>query len=106
MADSKQTERQIVVPASLDMVSLLGSGDELLRTVERLFPAVDIHVRGNEVRLAGELDEVALVERLMDELATVVRTGQGLTPESVERSAAMLRDREDESPADVLLTTS
>jgi phosphate starvation-inducible PhoH-like protein len=102
MADSKQTERQIVVPASLDMVSLLGSGDELLRTVERLFPAVDIHVRGNEVRLVGEPDEVALVERLVDELATVVRTGQGLTPESVERSAAMLRDREDESPADVL----
>ena len=102
MADSKQTERQIVVPASLDMVSLLGSGDELLRTVERLFPAVDIHVRGNEVRLAGASEEVALVERLMDELATVVRTGQGLMPESVERSAAMLRDREDESPADVL----
>ncbi|HVQ89381.1 MAG TPA: PhoH family protein [Actinomycetes bacterium] len=102
MADSTQTERRIVVPASLDLVSLLGSGDELLRTVERLFPAVDIHVRGNEIRLAGQPEETAIVERLFDELVTVVRTGQGLSPEAVERSAAMLRDREEESPADVL----
>ncbi|MEO8328721.1 MAG: PhoH family protein [Candidatus Nanopelagicales bacterium] len=102
MADSTKTERQITVPASLDLVSLLGSADELLRTVERLFPAVDIHVRGNEFRLSGSSDEVALVERLIDELITVVRTGQGLTPEAVERSAAMLRDQEVESPADVL----
>jgi phosphate starvation-inducible PhoH-like protein len=102
MADSTPIEHRIVVPTSLDMVSLLGSGDELLRTIERLFPATDIHVRGNEVTVAGEGAEVALVERLLDELVTVIRTGQGLTPDAVERSAHMLRDREDETPADVL----
>ena len=92
----------MVVPSSLDMVSLLGSGDELLRAVERSFPDVDVHVRGNEVRLSGSAEDVLLVERLLDELVTVLRTGQGLTPEAVERSAAMLRDREDETPASVL----
>ena len=102
MADRSQIEHKIVVPTSLDMVSLLGSGDELLRTIERLFSDVDIHVRGNEITVTGERDEAALVERLFDELIAVVRAGQGLTREAVERSATMLRDREDETPADVL----
>ena len=102
MADSTQIEHRIVVPTSLDMVSLLGSGDEFLRTIERLFPGTDIHVRGNEVTVTGEASEVAIVERLVDELVTVIRTGQGLTREAVERSAVMLREREDETPADVL----
>ncbi len=46
--------------------------------------------------------EVALVERLLDELVTMVRTGQGLTADAVERSIAMLRAETEERPADVL----
>ncbi len=91
----------IVVPSSIDMVSLLGSRDELLRVVEASFPA-DIHVRGNQVTVTGRAEEVALVERLFDQLVTVVRTGQGLTPDAVERSAQMIRDDASTSPADVL----
>ena len=102
MGDSTQTEHRILVPASLDMVSLLGSGDELLRAVERAFPETDIHVRGNEIRVTGDAEAVSLVERLVDELVIVLRTGQGLTVEAVERSATMLRDREAERPAEVL----
>jgi phosphate starvation-inducible protein PhoH and related proteins len=95
------SEHRIVVPTSLSMVSLLGSGDVQLRTIERAFPAVDIHVRGNEVTVTGAPDEVAMVESLFDELIAVLRTGQGLSPEAVERSAAMIRSRE-ASPAEVL----
>jgi len=84
------------------MVSLLGSGDELLRAVEAQFPDADIHVRGNEITVRGDVETVALVERLLDELVVVLRTGQGLSKESIERSAAMLRDREAETPAAVL----
>ena len=35
------------------MVELLGLRDEVLRTIETGFTGVDIHVRGNEVTLAG-----------------------------------------------------
>ncbi len=35
------------------MVTLLGPRDELLRTMERAFPAVSIHVRGNEFHMTG-----------------------------------------------------
>ena len=102
MADNAQIEHRVVVPTSLDMVSLLGSGDVFLREIERLFPDVDLHVRGNEMRLTGESSEVGLVERLIDEMVAVLRTGQGLSVEAVARSVSMLRDREEESPADVL----
>ena len=39
----------IVVPPDVPMVTLLGARDEILRTIERAFPQVDIHVRGNEI---------------------------------------------------------
>ncbi|MGH8866806.1 MAG: PhoH family protein [Actinomycetes bacterium] len=99
--EGTQAQHKIVVPASLSMVSLLGSGDELLRVVEREFSA-DVHVRGNEITVSGDPAEVALVERLFDELVAVLRSGQGLTPEAVERSAAMLRSADGARPAEVL----
>ncbi|HEX8779998.1 MAG TPA: PhoH family protein [Nocardioides sp.] len=95
--------RTVVVPASIDMVSVLGPGDEHLRLVERSFRA-DVHVRGNRITLAGDPGETALVEKLLDEVVTIVRTGQGVTAETVERIIGMLRaqDGTTERPADVL----
>ncbi|HSS68251.1 MAG TPA: PhoH family protein, partial [Nocardioidaceae bacterium] len=58
--------------------------------------------RGNEVNVAGPQSEVALIERLIDELVTMVRTGQGLSAETVERVIVMLRTETQERPADVL----
>ena len=83
------------------MVALLGPGDEHLTLIEKAFRA-DIHVRGNQITLRGEPAEVALAERLVDELATIIRTGQGLTTETVERAIDMLRAETKERPADVL----
>ena len=97
-----------VVPAKHPMVTVLGSGDALLRVIEQSFPAVDIHVRGNEVSAVGDAGEVALVQRLFDEMMLVLRTGQPMTEDAVERSIAMLRangsaaDTDAETPAQVL----
>jgi phosphate starvation-inducible PhoH-like protein len=102
MSESPQTRTTIVVPASQPMVAVLGTRDELLRVVEQAFPTTDISVRGNEITVGGEPGEVALVERLFDELVTVLRTGQGATAESVERMVAMLRSETGERPAEVL----
>ncbi|MBI1378594.1 MAG: AAA family ATPase [Frankiales bacterium] len=102
MTTETDTQATIVVPASLDMVSVLGSGDENLRVIERAFPSVDVHVRGNRITVSGPVDEVALFDRVVGEMLAVVRTGQGLTPEAVERSVAMLRDDSGVRPADVL----
>jgi len=100
-APAHTTRHTVVVPASIDMVSLLGPGDEHLAVIEDAFDA-DIHVRGNQVTLTGEPGELALVERLLDELVTILRTGQGVTVETVERVVGMLRAETTERPADVL----
>src|SRR3954466_3183993 len=91
----------IVVPNSIPMVALLGPGDEHLTLIEKAFKA-DVHVRGNQITLRGEPAEVALVERLLDELVTIIRTGQGVTTETVERAVGILRTETNERPADVL----
>jgi phosphate starvation-inducible protein PhoH and related proteins len=83
------------------MVSLLGSGDELLHVIEREFDA-DIHVRGNEITATGTPAETALVTALFDELVELLRKGAELSADAVERAAAMLRAERGVRPADVL----
>jgi phosphate starvation-inducible PhoH-like protein len=102
MAPATSIQHKIVVPASVPMVSLLGSADEFIRAVEQQFPDTDVHVRGNEITVSGEPQNVALVERLIDELVLVLRTGQPLTVDAIERSIHMLRAETTERPADVL----
>ncbi|MEU9290436.1 PhoH family protein [Streptomyces sp. NPDC048275] len=103
-----QARAHFTVPAKHPMVTVLGSGDALLRVIEKAFPAADIHVRGNEISAVGDAGEVALVQRLFDEMMLVLRTGQPMTEDAVERSIAMLRASENgegdgqETPAEVL----
>ena len=99
--DRATARHTVVVPASIDMVNILGPGDEHLTAIERSFDA-DVHVRGNQVTLTGDPGEIALAERLLDELVAIVRTGQGISRETVERVVGMLRAETSERPADVL----
>jgi phosphate starvation-inducible protein PhoH and related proteins len=88
------------VPASVPMVSLLGSGDEYLRAIESGFSDVDVLVRGNQITMTGSADEVGILDTLLAEMLTVLRTGQALTVESIERSISLLRSGT--RPAEVL----
>ncbi|WP_204357753.1 MULTISPECIES: PhoH family protein [unclassified Streptomyces] len=102
-----QARARFTVPATHPMVSVLGTGDALLRVIEKAFPKADIHVRGNQVSAIGAVAEVALIQRLFDEMMLVLRTGQPMTEDAVERSIAMLKssgngEGPDETPAEVL----
>ncbi len=101
MPEIATPQTTVIIPASVPMVALLGPRDEFLRIIEREFNT-DVHVRGNEVTLTGQPVEVAVVERLLDELVTMIRTGHGLSPETVERAISILRSEHSERPADVL----
>ena len=59
-------------------------------------------MRGNEFSVSGPSADVALVERLIDELLDVIDAGQPLNRDAVERSIQMLRAQTVERPADVL----
>ncbi|MBN4928039.1 PhoH family protein [Hoyosella rhizosphaerae] len=83
------------------VLPLLGSSDRNLRLLEKLLNA-DILVRGNEVTLSGHASDVALAERVLEELLVIVLRDQHLTLDAVERSVAMLTDGTHDSPAEVL----
>ena len=61
-----------------------------------------MHVRGNEITLSGAPAAVDLGVDVISELVTILRTGQGLTPDGVERIVSMLAERGGECSADVL----
>ncbi|MGJ6979569.1 PhoH family protein [Aestuariimicrobium soli] len=83
------------------MINVLGPRDEFLRILERELDA-DLHVRGNEVTLRGTVDDVLFAHDVITELVTILRTGQGLTAETVERVVSMSEAQEQVAPAEVL----
>ena len=91
----------VVVPADQPMVALLGSGDELLRVIERALTS-DVHVRGNEITITGSPADNAVAVRLFEELLELVRGGTTLTPDAVTRTLAILTGDTNARPAEVL----
>jgi phosphate starvation-inducible protein PhoH and related proteins len=89
--DTPRAQTTIVVPHSQPMVALLGTQDEYLRLVETAFPAADIMARGNEITVSGTPEDVGVIDTLIGEMLAVLRTGQALTGESVERSIGLMR---------------
>ena len=86
------------------MVSILGSADEILKTIEQQIPDANILVRGNEIHITGENEVVALLDQLFAELQFIVRTGATLNSEAAARSIQILRQENSLSPSDVLTT--
>ncbi len=89
---------KVLVPGNHLMGGLLGQRDELLRLIESAFADADIHVRGNEITIAGP--EATRVGKLFEDLVVLLELGQSLDPVKVGRSIEMVKA--DERPSDVL----
>ena len=92
---------KLTIPPSIPMVNVLGPADEFLRLLEHRLDA-DILVRGNEISLSGSASDVALAGEVLKEMVAIVRTGQGLTAEAVERVVSMASEAPEVSAAEVL----
>ena len=104
MASQAAKDHVVRVPPSLDMVLVVGVNDEFLRLLERDLGA-DILVRGNEVHISGAQEDVQLAVGVLNEMVAVLRTGQPMTHDTVERLVAMTQRADSdgsERPADVL----
>lgn len=84
------------------MVALLGPADAHLRVIEEAFLSLAINVRGNEISFSGDLEEGIRLENLINELLVVIRSGQSLSVDLVERSISMLNQIPQDHPAEVL----
>lgn len=100
-SDSNRQVTERISVRSISMVSLLGTEDRLLKTLESDHPDVDVMVRSNEIALTGSESSVAAASKLITELIEMVSAGQELAPADLSRSARMIKD-ESAKPADVL----
>ncbi|HEY5857949.1 MAG TPA: PhoH family protein, partial [Aldersonia sp.] len=96
-----RTVRSSIELAPDSVFGFLGSADTNLRVLEQLLDA-DIHVRGNTVTLTGPAADVALAERVVEQLAALVGRGQQVSPDAVRHTVSMLTEGVAESPAEVL----
>ena len=92
----------ITVPIAISMVELIGPHDDNLRAIEAAFPSVNITVRGNEITLRGPHFDCSHLENLFAELMVVIRSGNILTVDSVNRAIVMLESKPVDHPAEVL----
>ena len=99
-AERPRAQTTIIVPNSQPMVALLGTSDEYLRLVEDAFPDADLMARGNEITVTGSPEDVGSIDTLIGDMLAMLRMGQALSAESVERSIALLRSGT--RPSDVL----
>ncbi len=93
--------RSSIELAPESVFGFLGSADENLRELERLLDA-DIHVRGNAVTLTGQAGDVALAERVVEQLVALTGRNRVVTPEAVRHTYSMLTEGSSDSPAEVL----
>ena len=103
MADeSDETAVERLYADGVAMVQLLGPQDRLLRVVEREHPAVDVHVRGNEITLTGDAAAVAAARGLVEELLAMTKAGHALGPSDVSSSNRILQSEGGQRPSEVL----
>ncbi|TLM88823.1 MAG: hypothetical protein FDZ75_06675, partial [Actinobacteria bacterium] len=89
----ESTQIRLIVPPELEMASLLGEGDSLLRVIEDEFDS-DVAVRGNEITISGAGGDGATVSALFSEMIGLIERGENLTPDAVERAIELLRQGE------------
>ena len=92
----------ITVPNAIPMVAVVGPHDDNLRVIEAAFPSVNITVRGNEITLRGPHTDCAKLENLFNELMVVIRSGNTLNVDAVNRAIAMLEHEPVDHPAEVM----
>jgi phosphate starvation-inducible PhoH-like protein len=92
----------ITVPNAIPMVAVVGPHDDNLRVIEAAFPSVNITVRGNEITLRGPHIDCARLENLFNEMMVVIRSGNILNVDAVNRAIAMLENDPVDHPAEVM----
>ena len=83
------------------MLSLLGTNDSLLKTLEEAFPSVEVLARGNKLTFSGPTEDVGRAKNLIEEMIMLISDGQQLAPQDLTRSVKII-DESNLRPADVL----
>lgn len=97
MAETTRPESQtntIEIPEDVDLVSVLGTGDQTLRAIEKGFPSLRIIVYGRSISVSGEPGQTLTAVRVIEELIVLARQGTILDAESVSHAVGLLTVQE------------
>ena len=92
---------RVTVPAHHSMLSVLGTGDELVKTVERAFD-VRVLARGNELTITGDEPATGQAAHIVDEVVRLLDRGQVVDRAVVGALIGMVQGDGLEHPSDVL----
>ena len=82
--------RVVIVDENSLMPQLVGAGDAVIRELERAFPEVSVHVRGNHLTLTGVQPDVDAAADAFEEFRAMLAAGVPLTPDVARESVRML----------------
>lgn len=94
-------ESKLILQNTAEAMNLLGLEDAHLRLLEENFGGRCI-VRGGEMTLSGEPEEVEKMEKAVNELLAMVRKGHNLTPADVQYIISQVEEGQDSGMADRL----
>jgi phosphate starvation-inducible PhoH-like protein len=83
-----------------DLISVFGTEDQLLKSIEAIHPDVSVMVRGNVVSISGKEQDRFAAKKLIDEAIKLVEAGHVIAPADIARSAKMIDQQF--SPAQML----
>ena len=89
----EQAKVRLSIPSDLDAVDVTGSGDVLLRAIERASTA-SIVVRGDAISISGTPDEVELLTRVFTYIIKAAASGDAPSEDDCLRLLDTLRERE------------
>lgn len=99
-----KNESKVTIPSSINLTALFGTHDENLRKIEELFSECKILLRGNEISFFADQINAGYLNQLFTELVSIIRTGQVVQPELVERVIALIKSESKVSAKDMLTT--
>lgn len=86
---SETYQKVIVVPSGNFVQNLVGKYDENLKLLEKTFK-ITLSNRGNEFTLQGEEEQVTLVERIVEELASLAAQGYFIETRDIQAAIRII----------------
>lgn len=84
-------EQVINVDRMEQAVALFGSFDENVRLIETEY-GVDIIMRGGELKISGDAENVSQASRVVESLLSLINRGEALTEQSVRYCISLVKD--------------
>ncbi|KAA0976339.1 PhoH family protein [Paeniglutamicibacter gangotriensis] len=96
------TDALVQFDSSDQMVATLGAHDELLRVITGAYPNVELHARGNDLRVSGEPTQAHKALRVISEARTLAGNGTRISAQTIEQLVRMLESSDTPDAQSVL----